>query len=199
MIGTLLLLVAAVSSQDTHYCPDGWIVSEIGDKVECIMLSGLKEKVTKADAAAISGFHEGWLVDMDEGWGSQKNNLLKSMIVDKEGEIGHHGGPGMQWEDQWWIGATVSGRHGDHNWGNWTWDHTGGEIKWYDWISQNCRGRTSGGLELLCLADMEIITGATGHGITQVARLNGMTGSARTAVGGPVVDWSYCVWQTWRS
>merc|ERR1719184_322810 len=132
MIGTLLLLVAAVSSQDTHYCPDGWIVSEIRDKVECIMLSGLKEKVTKADAAAICGFHEGWLVDMDEGHGSQKNNLLKSMIVDKEGEIGHHGG-------------------------------------------LECSGRTSGGLELLCLADMEIITGATGHGITQEARLNGMT------------------------
>merc|ERR1719481_865670 len=98
MIGTLLLLVAAVSSQDTHYCPDGWKVSEIGDKIECIWLSGLKEKVTKADAAAICSVLEGWLVDMDEGHGPQKNNLLKSMIVDKEGEIGHHGGPGMQWE-----------------------------------------------------------------------------------------------------
>merc|ERR1711962_417240 len=146
MIGTLLLLVAAVSSQDTHYCPDGWIVSDIGDKIECIMLSGLKEKVTKADAAAICSFHEGWLVDMDEGHGPQKNNMLKKMIFDKEGEIGHHGGPGMQWEDQWWIGATVSGRHGDHNWGNWTWDHSGGEIRYYDWMrhepnnwhSQNC-------------------------------------------------------------
>merc|ERR1711962_1154920 len=79
MIGTLLLLVAAVSSQDTHYCPDGWIVSDIGDKIECIMLSGLKEKVTKADAAAICGFHEGWLVDMDEGHGPQKNNMLKKI------------------------------------------------------------------------------------------------------------------------
>merc|ERR1719430_1649964 len=99
MIGTLLLLVAAVSSQDTHYCPDGWLVSDIGDKIECIMLSGLKEKVTKADAAAICGFHEGWLVDMDEGHGPQKNNMLKKMIFDKEGEIGDHGGGEIRYYD----------------------------------------------------------------------------------------------------
>merc|ERR1712080_571957 len=135
MIGKLtLLLVATVSSQDTHYCPDGWVVSDIGDKIECIMLGGLKEKVTKADAELICKGHEGWLVDMDEGWGSQKNNMLKKIIIDKEVEIGHHGGPGMQWLDQWWVGATCSGRHSDHNWGNWTWDHTGTELKWFDWM-----------------------------------------------------------------
>ena len=38
-------------------------------KVECILLSGKDERVTKADAAVICEFHEGWLVDMDEGRG----------------------------------------------------------------------------------------------------------------------------------
>ena len=77
--------------QDTYTCPDGWHISDIGDevqivrclilfltnqndyiifkKVECILLSGKDERVTKADAAVICEFHEGWLVDMDEGRG----------------------------------------------------------------------------------------------------------------------------------
>ena len=37
----------------------------------------------------------------------------------------------QRYDDQWWIGATVHGPHGDHNYGNWTWDHTGTEITWY--------------------------------------------------------------------
>ena len=32
-------------------------------------MSGKDERVTKADAAVICEFHEGWLVDMDEGRG----------------------------------------------------------------------------------------------------------------------------------
>merc|ERR1712226_755497 len=78
----LLALAAVASAQDTHHCPDGWHVSEIGDEIECILLSGLEERLTKADAAIICAFHEGWLVDMDEGHGPQKNNLLKELIAD---------------------------------------------------------------------------------------------------------------------
>ena len=37
----------------------------------------------------------------------------------------------QRYDDQWWIGATVHGPHGDHNYGNWTWDHTGTEITWF--------------------------------------------------------------------
>ena len=33
------------------------------------MLSGVDERVTKSDAETICAFHEGWLVDMDEGRG----------------------------------------------------------------------------------------------------------------------------------
>merc|ERR1711973_1070382 len=87
---------------------------------------------------------EGWLVDMDEGRGPQKNNLLKSLISDAD--PGSPGFPGNQYGDQWWIGATVHGPHGDHNYGNWTWDHNGIEVKWFDWMKnepndwhgQNC-------------------------------------------------------------
>ena len=39
------------------------------EKVECILLSGVDERVTKSDAETICAFHEGWLVDMDEGRG----------------------------------------------------------------------------------------------------------------------------------
>ena len=81
--------------QDTHHCPDGWHVSDIGDEIECILLSGLEEKLTKEDAAIICAFHEGWLVDMDEGHGPQKNNLLKSLIAEAEG-AGQGGFPGPQ-------------------------------------------------------------------------------------------------------
>ena len=85
-------------------------------KVECILLSGVDERVTKADAAIICEFHGGWLVDMDEGrggeedmhlnwwWvlsfiiddaGPQKNNLIKSFIG--EADPGSPGFPGNQW------------------------------------------------------------------------------------------------------
>merc|ERR1712062_440057 len=101
----VVVVIGAVSAQDTYSCPDGWHISDIGDKIECILLSGVDERVTKSDAETICAFHEGWLVDMDEGRGPQKNNY-----------------------------------------GNWTWDHIGTEITWYDWMrnepndwhGQNC-------------------------------------------------------------
>jgi len=144
---TFLLTLLAVTAwaQDTHYCPDGWHVSDIDGKIECILLSDIDERVTNEDAAIICAYHEGWLVDMDEGHGPDKNRLLKRLISDAEGQ-GRPGWPGMQYLDQWWIGATVNGPHGDHQWGNWTWDHTGTSIEWYDWMrnepndwrQQNC-------------------------------------------------------------
>ena len=47
------------------------------------------------DAAIICQFHGGWLVDMDEGRGSAKNNFLKSLISDADGQ-GGLGDAGMQ-------------------------------------------------------------------------------------------------------
>merc|ERR1712128_215152 len=82
------LILAALSAvtfcQDTYYCPDGWVVSNIGDVVECILLSG-EEMVTNDDASILCQFHGGWLVDMDEGRGPAKNNFLKSLISDADG------------------------------------------------------------------------------------------------------------------
>jgi len=132
-----LLILSALSAvtlgQDTYYCPDGWVVSQIGGVTECIMLGGAEEMVTNDDATIICEFHGGWLVDMDEGRGPAKNNFLKSLISDSDGQ-GGIGDAGMQWESQWWIGAHVSGPHGDHNFGNWTWDHSGTEVSWFDWM-----------------------------------------------------------------
>ena len=66
--------------------------------------------MTKADAETICAFHQGWLVDMDEGRGDdddahikmmtqdgsgpQKNNLIKSFIG--EADPGSPGFPGNQ-------------------------------------------------------------------------------------------------------
>ena len=36
-------------------------------------MSGVDERVTKADAAIICEFHGGWLVDMDEGRGGEED------------------------------------------------------------------------------------------------------------------------------
>merc|ERR1712098_852053 len=126
-------LAATVLGQDTHYCPDGWAVSELDNKVECILLGGVDEMVTQDDASILCQFHGGWLVDMDEGHGPAKNNFLKSLISNADGN-GGIGFPGMLYGSQWWIGAHVQGRHSDHDWGNWTLDHTGTEIAWYDWM-----------------------------------------------------------------
>merc|ERR1712045_86345 len=120
------VIIGAVSAQDTYSCPDGWHISDIGDEIECILLSGVDERVTKSDAETICAFHEGWLVDMDEGRGPQKNNLIKTLISA--------------------VDPHVPQIPGDHNYGNWTWDHTGTEITWYDWMrnepndwhGQNC-------------------------------------------------------------
>ena len=53
----------------------------IKTQIECILLSGLNERVTKADAAVICEFHEGWLVDMDEGRGEDYNHYDARIIL----------------------------------------------------------------------------------------------------------------------
>merc|ERR1739838_463391 len=77
------LLVTLVRAQDSYHCPDGWDYSGLGDTPECLLLVS-NERVTKADALILCEFHGGWLVDMDEGHGSAKNNLLKSLISKHE-------------------------------------------------------------------------------------------------------------------
>merc|ERR1712002_924278 len=68
-IFSLLGLSVGLSlSQDTYSCPDGWIVSDVGGVVDCILLGGANEMVTKQDAEIICSFHDAWLVDLDEGW-----------------------------------------------------------------------------------------------------------------------------------
>merc|ERR1711890_228868 len=149
----LLLGLTGVISQDTHYCPDGWHVSNIGDTIECILLGGLEERVTKDDARVICASHEGWLVDMDEGTGGEKNSLLKQLISQADGH--RPDWPGPQFDDQWWIGATCAGPHGSHNWGDWKWDHTGADIEWDDWSRNDSNDwRTQNCLAFLKIADV---------------------------------------------
>ena len=129
---SLAICVTLVLGQDTHYCPDGWVVADIGGIVDCILMGGVGEFVTKQDAEVLCEAHDGWLVDLDEGRGGQKNEFIKQLVDDVEGN-GDGGLAGPHYDFQWWIGATCHGHHDDHNWGNWTWDHAGTELTWYDW------------------------------------------------------------------
>ena len=52
------------------------------EQIECILLSGVDERVTKSDAETICAFHEGWLVDMDEGRGEDcQLQVLKEEVI----------------------------------------------------------------------------------------------------------------------
>merc|ERR1712142_598515 len=78
------LSVGLSLSQDTYSCPDGWIVSDVGGVVDCILLGGANEMVTKQDAEIICSFHDAWLVDLDEGHGGQKNKFIANLINEEQ-------------------------------------------------------------------------------------------------------------------
>merc|ERR1712212_351697 len=109
----LLVLISvfqAVLLQDHYYCPDGWTVMDVGGVIECILMGGLNERVTKQDATAICAFHGGWMVDMNEGRGPQVNNFLKDLIKEvQDVEDWQPSLPGPHYGSQWWIGATGPG------------------------------------------------------------------------------------------
>jgi len=113
-------------------CPDGWSKVEVKDSVECVYFGGVSEGVTKADAEILCNYRGGHLVDMDESKGPAKNNAIKALLSDLV--PGEPGRPGMQWDRQWWIGATCMGSHSEHNWGDWKWDSTSTEVEWFDWM-----------------------------------------------------------------
>jgi len=143
--------LAIAQAQDTTYCPDGWdvIQGHTADSINCILLGGLEERVTKKDAELICGGHDGWLVEIQAEHnghhGNHKNRDIVKLISAKQGQ-NNIGTPGYNFQDQWWIGATCQGPHGDHNQGHWTWDHCGSDVQWFDfydnepnnWHSQNC-------------------------------------------------------------
>ena len=57
--------------------------------LKCLSLS-------QPDAAATCGAHGGWLVDMDEGHGGEKNRLVRELISDAVGQ-GDWGIPGYKY------------------------------------------------------------------------------------------------------
>merc|ERR1712228_1114384 len=78
VLSLLGLSVGLTLSQDTYTCPDGWVISDVGGVVDCILLGGFNEMVTKQDAEIICSFHDAWLVDLDEGHGGQKNRFIQT-------------------------------------------------------------------------------------------------------------------------
>merc|ERR1711872_1076491 len=87
-----LALIGCALAQDTHYCPDGWTVYESREGVECILLGGLVERVTKWDAELICAGHDGWLVDMDEDSHGHKNHFLKEILESPDSSLMTSGG-----------------------------------------------------------------------------------------------------------
>merc|ERR1711962_1895003 len=71
--------LAIAQAQDTTYCPDGWdvIQGHTADSINCILLGGLEERVTKKDAELICGGHDGWLVEIQAEHNGHHGNHKK--------------------------------------------------------------------------------------------------------------------------
>ena len=98
--------------QVSYFCPDGWSMWEYGETVECIMLGGVQEVVTKVgddgddntpgydvhqvDASILCDHHGGWVVDMsgDQLYTQHKNSHIKYLITGADD--GGVGIPGLQ-------------------------------------------------------------------------------------------------------
>merc|ERR1711915_650059 len=67
VLSLLGLSVGLTLSQDTYTCPDGWVISDVGGVVDCILLGGFNEMVTKQDAEIIvPSMMPGWLIWMKD-------------------------------------------------------------------------------------------------------------------------------------
>ena len=82
--------------------------------MDCILVGPMDEFVTKQDAEILCAFHDGWLVDMDEGRGGQKNEFVKQLVDEAQGNF-DGGFVGNHYDHQFWIGATCDGHHGAWN------------------------------------------------------------------------------------
>merc|ERR1711915_745765 len=94
IFGILCLSFGFNLCQDAYYCPDGWIgIGWFGLGVNCFLLGGLNELVTKQDAEIICSFHDAWLVDLDDGWmdGGQKNRIIADLINEEQWNWDHTG------------------------------------------------------------------------------------------------------------
>jgi len=131
-------------------CPENWqemkITQDSGEIVtECLLLGGADEFVTKQDAALICSAYGASLVELSDGSEPMANNFIKILIHEASDE-GAWFDPGPRFDAQWWIGATCSGHHNTNHYGNWTWDESGKELEWFDWLqdepndyeTQNC-------------------------------------------------------------
>jgi len=120
-------------------CEAGWKRIEIPQKagapvVECVLLGDTAERVTKEDAEYICSGHGAHLAEISDGHPGQVNNFLKNLIHDAD-EGGSWFDPGPHYEEQWWLGATCNGHHSSHDWGHWTWDNSGAELTYFDWLN----------------------------------------------------------------
>jgi len=138
---------ATTTPQPAGSCPDHWSKLELPGEsgvTQCLLVGGPEEFVTKQDAELICSGLGAHLVQM-EGQSAMVNNFVKNLIHAASDE-GSWFNPGPKWDSQWWIGATCSGPHSSHHYGNWTWDSSGVEVTYFDWMqdepndfeTQNC-------------------------------------------------------------
>ena len=59
------LLVSGLAAQDSHHCPDGWVLQEDRDACRCFLFSG-REMVTRDDADLLCDYHDrSWVAEVD--------------------------------------------------------------------------------------------------------------------------------------
>lgn len=137
---TLAVAFLQVNAQDTHKCPDGWLLHEsLNERDECFLFSAYSERVTHDDATAICAAHNAWLADVH---GPRDNSWLKSQLIDVYCDANAGcANPGERadqpkrpfYDDQFWIGAKTIGHHDTHQPGVWTWEHWNTTVEWFDW------------------------------------------------------------------
>jgi len=121
----LALLVAVglglAAAQDTYSCPDGWEKEEDRSGCRCFLI-GESEAVKRSTADLICAGHSGsWVAELDH---PGINYWLKARLLEAI--------PPGQYA-AFWLGGRATGRHSEHQPGEWRWDHMNTTIEWFDW------------------------------------------------------------------
>merc|ERR1719184_83752 len=100
-----------VAAQDVYSCPDGWEKEEDRNGCRCFLISET-EALTRSTADLVCAGHSGaWIAELDH---PGINYWLKSRLLEAipPGEYA-----------AFWLGGRATGRHSEHQPGEWRWDH----------------------------------------------------------------------------
>merc|ERR1712203_1050953 len=122
MILSLLVAVGLglAAGQDAYSCPDGWEKGEDRSGCRCFLI-GESEAVMRSTADLICAGHSGsWVAELDH---PGINYWLKARLLEAI--------PPGQYA-AFWLGGRATGRHSEHQPGEWRWDHMNTTIEWFE-------------------------------------------------------------------